>query len=53
VGTQDEQNTNVGYLEPETGLNSSDIDNKFTPQFASGALFATSQLYTLVCQVSI
>lgn len=33
------------------GLNSSDIDYKFTPQFASGALFATSLLDTLVCQV--
>lgn len=45
------RHTNVGYLDPESGLNSSDIDYKFTPQFASGALFATSQLDTLVCQV--
>ena len=46
------RHTNVGYLDPESGLNSSDIDYKFTPQFASGALFATSLLDTLVCQVS-
>lgn len=46
------RHTNVGYLDPESGLNCSDIDYKFTPQFASGALFATSQLDTLVCQVS-
>ena len=45
------RHTNVGYLDPESGLNSSDIDYKFTPQFASGALFATSLLDTLVCQV--
>jgi len=44
------RHTNVGYLDPESGLNSSDIDYKFTPQFASGALFATSLLDTLVCQ---
>jgi hypothetical protein len=36
--------TNVSYLDPEAGLNSSDINYKFTPQFASGALFATSRL---------
>jgi hypothetical protein len=36
--------TNVSYLDPEAGLNSSDIYYKFTPQFASGALFATSRL---------
>jgi hypothetical protein len=42
--------SNVGYLDPESGLNSSDIDYKFTPQFASGALFATSLLDTFVCQ---
>jgi hypothetical protein len=42
---------NVGYLDPESGLNSSEIDYKFTPQFAAGALFATSLLDTLVCQV--
>lgn len=47
------RHTNVGYLDPESGLNSSDIDYKFTPQFASGALFATSQLDTLVCQVRV
>ena len=46
------RHTNVGYLDPESGLNSSDIDYKFTPQFAAGALFATSLLDTLVCQVS-
>lgn len=45
------RHTNVGYLDPESGLNSSNIDYKFTPQFASGTLFATSLLDTLVCQV--
>ena len=45
------RHTNVGYLDPESGLNSSEIDYKFTPQFASGALFATSSLDTLACQV--
>ena len=45
------RHTNVGYLDPESGLNSSDIDYKFTPQFAAGALFATSLLDTLACQV--
>lgn len=42
--------TNVGYLDPESRLNSGDIDYKFTPEFASGALFSTSLLDTLVCQ---
>lgn len=42
--------SNVTYLDPETGLNSNEIDYKFTPQFASGALFTTSLLDTLVCQ---
>jgi hypothetical protein len=42
--------SNVSYLEPETGLNSTAIDYKFTPQFASGALFTTSLLDTLACQ---
>jgi hypothetical protein len=42
--------SNVSYLDPETGLNSTDIDYKFTPQFASGALFTTSLLDTLACQ---
>eukprot|EP01039_Chlorochromonas_danica_P014515 gene14515-16960_t len=42
--------SNVSYLDPETGLNSNDIDYKFTPQFASGALFTTSLLDTLACQ---
>lgn len=44
------RHTNVGYLDPESGLNSSEVDYKFTPQFASGALFATSLLDTLACQ---
>jgi hypothetical protein len=44
------RHTNVGYLDPESGLNSSDVDYKFTPQFSSGTLFATSMLDTLVCQ---
>jgi hypothetical protein len=44
------RHTNVGYLDPESGLNSTEVDYKFTPQFASGALFATSLLDTLVCQ---
>ena len=42
---------NVKYLDPEavvvTGNN---IEYKFTPQFASGALFTSSLLDTLVCQ---
>jgi hypothetical protein len=44
------RHTNVGYLDPESGMNSAQIDYKFTPQFASGALFASSFLDTLVCQ---
>lgn len=34
----------------ESRLNSGDVDYKFTPEFASGALFSTSVLDTLVCQ---
>ena len=34
----------------ESRLNSGDVDYKFTPEFASGALFSTSLLDTLVCQ---
>jgi len=41
---------NVSYLDPESGLNSGDIDYKFTPQFAAGALFISSLLDTMVCQ---
>jgi ribosomal protein L15 len=44
------RHNNVGYLDPEAGLNSTEVDYKFTPQFASGCLFATSLLDTLVCQ---
>ncbi len=44
------RHTNVSYLDPETGLNSTEVDYKFTPQFAAGSLFATSLLDTLVCQ---
>lgn len=42
---------NVRYLDPESGLNSGEVDYKFTPQFSSGALFTSSLLDTLVCQV--
>jgi len=41
---------NVSYLDPETGLVTGDMDFKFTPQFASGALFTSSLLDTLICQ---
>jgi hypothetical protein len=44
------RHNNVGYLDPESGLNSSEVDYKFTPQFASGTLFTTSMLDTVVCQ---
>jgi hypothetical protein len=47
------RHSNVGYLDIESGLNSSVIDYKFTPQFSSGSLFATSLLDTLVCQVRL
>jgi hypothetical protein len=42
---------NVGYLDPEGVLASGGkVNYNFTPQFASGALFTTSLLDTLVCQ---
>jgi len=42
---------NVGYLDPEGVVKSGgQVEYKFTPQFASGALFTTSLLDTLVCQ---
>lgn len=40
----------IVYVMKESRLNSGDIDYKFTPEFASGALFSTSLLDTLVCQ---
>lgn len=42
---------NVGYLDPEGVVKSGgQVEYKFTPQFASGALFTSSLLDTLVCQ---
>ena len=42
---------NVGYLDPQGVVKTGgSVDYKFTPQFASGALFTTSLLDTLVCQ---
>lgn len=42
---------NVKYLDPEAVvMTSTNIEYKFTPQFASGALFTSSLLDTLVCQ---
>jgi potassium large conductance calcium-activated channel subfamily M alpha protein 1 len=42
---------NVGYLDPQAVVQSGGhIEYKFTPQFASGALFTSSLLDTLVCQ---
>merc|ERR1712100_400270 len=42
---------NVKYLDPEAVvMASTNIEYKFTPQFASGALFTSSLLDTLVCQ---
>lgn len=40
------QQTNVGYLDPE----SADVNYKFTPPFASGVLFTSGMLDTLICQ---
>jgi hypothetical protein len=42
------QQQNISYLE----LKSSDIDYKFTPNFASGMLFTSSMLDAVVCQVT-
>ena len=35
------------YIDPEAGLNSSDIDYKFTPQFASGRSLLYIYIYSL------
>ena len=42
---------NVGFLDPKEGMVSGEVDYKFTPQFASGALLVSSLLDTLICQV--
>lgn len=42
--------SNVSYLDPEIALSSTDLDYKFTPQFASGVLFTSSLLDTLAGQ---
>ena len=42
--------SNVGFLDPKEGMLSGNVDYKFTPQFASGALLVSSLLDTLVCQ---
>jgi potassium large conductance calcium-activated channel subfamily M alpha protein 1 len=42
------RHNNVCYLDPES--TSSSGDYKFTPQFASGSLFTSSLLDTIVCQ---
>jgi potassium large conductance calcium-activated channel subfamily M alpha protein 1 len=42
---------NVKYLDPEAVmLNGNNVEYKFTPQFASGALLTSSLLDTLACQ---
>jgi hypothetical protein len=41
------QQQNISYLEAK----SSDIDYKFTPNFACGMLFTSSMLDAVVCQV--
>lgn len=42
------KHSSIGYLDQE--LSSREIHYKFTPQFASGALFTSSLLDTIVCQ---
>ncbi len=42
--------SNIGYLDNSDSSQSFDEFYKFSPQFASGALFTTSLLDTLVCQ---
>ena len=42
--------SNIGYLDNSDSSQSYDEFYKFSPQFASGALFTTSLLDTLVCQ---
>jgi hypothetical protein len=40
----------IGYLDQEFSLASGEVHYRFTPQFASGALFTSSLLDTIVCQ---
>jgi hypothetical protein len=40
----------IGYLDQDMSLASGEVHYRFTPQFASGALFTSSLLDTIVCQ---
>jgi len=44
------RHANVSYLDPDSGVNATDIDYKFTPEFAAGQLFISSLLDNIVCQ---
>lgn len=46
------KHSSIGYLDKEASA-SSEVNYRFTPQFASGALFTSSLLDTIVCQVGI
>ena len=45
------KHSSIGYLDQESSLSSGEVHYRFTPQFASGALFTSSLLDTIVCQV--
>ncbi len=44
--------TNIAYLEKDANNQLTNHDFKFSPQFASGVLFTTSLLDSIICQVS-
>ena len=44
------KHSSIGYLDQESSLTSGEVNYRFTPQFASGALFTSSLLDTIVCQ---
>ena len=44
------KHSSIGYLDQENNIASGDVHYRFTPQFASGALFTSSLLDTIVCQ---
>jgi hypothetical protein len=50
VVTEIVKHTSIGYLDQDLSLSSGDVHYRFTPQFASGALFTSSLLDTIVCQ---
>lgn len=47
------RNSNISYLDPDTHFAgvSNDLDYLFTPQFASGSLFVTSSLDSIISRV--